>query len=267
LAIERLAIENLAIESNDANRAAKDVAIERADLPRAFAEFSGAPLDLIKTIAAGLMVVDHVNYMFFGHVANAMWYFGRSVFPLFAFALVCNLMRGTNIAGYVRRLILLAVVSQPLYATAIGVSVGDVLFTLAAGAVVAVALRAQNWLVQHGVFLIATVLIFTSLLQVRDGLDYGLAGMLLPAALYLVLAGNWSHMPWLGALVAGLNWYPDIPWRFGPWQVACVAAGMAILVALVSLALKGRPRFLPRYALHVFYPGHLAVLIAIHHYV
>jgi hypothetical protein len=231
------------------------------------AAFSGAPLDLVKCVAAGLMVLDHVNYMFFGHAVDAMWYLGRPVFPLFVFALTCNLMRGTNIADYVGRLILLAVVSQPLYATAMAAGIGNVLFTLAVGAVVAVALRAQSVMLQHGVFLIATLLIFTSLLQVRDGLDYGLAGMLLPAALFLVLEGNWSHLPWLGALVAGLNWYPDLPWRFGPTQVAVVAAGGAILVALAALALRGRARFLPRYALHIFYPGHLAVLIVVRHFV
>lgn len=242
-------------------------ATESSDSWRTLAAFSGAPLDLLKSVAAALMVVDHINYIFFGHAANFMWYLGRPVFPMFAFALVCNLMRGTNAPDYVRRLILLGVVSQPLYATAMAAGVANILFTLAAGAVVALALHARNWIVQHCVFLVATALMFTSLLQVREGLDYGLAGVLLPAALYLVLDGRWSHLIWLGALVVALNWFPDDPWRYRPIQVACVAGGGAALIALASLALKGRARFLPRYALHIFYPGHLAVLIAVHHYV
>jgi len=243
------------------------MAREAATWHGTLAVFSGAPLDCVKTVAAALMVVDHVNYMFFEHTANVMWYLGRPVFPLFVFALVCNLMRGTNAPDYIGKLILLGVVSQPLYATAMAASLGNVLFTLAVGAVVAVALRRQHWIVQHGVFLIATTTIFSSFLQVRDGLDYGLAGMLLPAALYLALQGGRAHIIWLAALVVALNWYPPNPWQLRPILVACVTAVGAILIALAALALRGRARFLPRYALHVFYPGHLAILIAIHRYV
>ncbi len=226
--------------------------------------FSGAPLDCVKVIAAALMVVDHVNYIFFGHVANFMWDLGRCVFPLFVFALVCNLMRGTDVPDYVGRLILLAVASQPIYATVIGADAGNTLFTLAVGAVLVVALRPQHLIVQHLVFLVATGVIFSSVFRVREGLDYGIAGMLLPAALYLALEGRRSHIPWLALLVFALNWYqiPN-PWALEP---VTVAGGIAILVALVALVLKGRPRFLPRYALHVFYPGHLLILLAIKHW-
>jgi hypothetical protein len=95
-------------------------------------------------------------------------------------------------------------------------------------------------------------------------LDFGLAGMLLPAALCLVLEGRRSHALWLALLLFALNWYPvDNPWKLQPIQVACFAGGVSVLVALAALALKNRARFLPRYALHVFYPGHLLVLLAI----
>jgi len=63
------------------------------------------------------MLADHVNYAFFGHVANFMWYLGRPAFPLFVFAMVCNLIRGTDALEYAGKLILLGVFSQPLYAT------------------------------------------------------------------------------------------------------------------------------------------------------
>jgi hypothetical protein len=69
--------------------------------------FSGAPLDAVKVASACLMLADHVNCAFFGHVANFMWYLGRPVFPLFVFAMVCNLIRGTDAREYVGKLILL----------------------------------------------------------------------------------------------------------------------------------------------------------------
>jgi hypothetical protein len=227
--------------------------------------FSGAPLDFVKVVAACLMVVDHVNYVFLGHVANIFWYFGRAVFPLFAFALVCNLIRGTNVPDYVGKLILLGVVSQPIYATFTATGEGNTLFTLAVGAVLIVALRLQRPMVQHLIFLAGIVAIFSSLFRVREGLDYGIAGMLFPAALYLVLEGRRSHALWLVLLLFALNWYPiNNPWKLEPIKVAWFAGTGAILVALTGLALKKRPRFLPRYALHIFYPGHLLVLMTIH---
>ena len=93
--------------------------------------FSGAPLDAVKVASACLMLADHVNYAFFGHVANFMWYLGRPVFPLFVFAMVCNLIRGTDALEYVGKLILLGVVSQPFYATLMATDQGNTLFTLA----------------------------------------------------------------------------------------------------------------------------------------
>jgi hypothetical protein len=40
-----------------------------------------------------------VNYVFLGHTANIMWYLGRPAFPLFAFAVACNLQRGDEVAA------------------------------------------------------------------------------------------------------------------------------------------------------------------------
>jgi hypothetical protein len=242
---------------------AKRLPVELPGALSAVDAFSGAPLDFVKVVAACLMVVDHVNYVFFGHVANIMWYLGRPVFPLFVFALACNLMRGTKVSDYAEKLILLGVVSQPIYATLMATDAGDTLFTLAVGAVIVVALRRQHLMAQHFVFFAAVATIFISPFRVREGLDYGLAGMLLPAALYLVLEGRRSHIVWLALLLFALNWYPVAPWQLKPIQVACFTAAGSVLIALSALTLKGRARFLPRYALHVFYPGHLLVLLGI----
>lgn len=213
------------------------------------------------------MVIDHVNYVFLGHTANILWYLGRAAFPLFAFAVACNLTRGTSAWGYVEKLILLGIVSQPLYATLMVSDEANILFTLATGVVLAVALRPQHPAVQHLVFFAGIAAIFSSLFRVRAGVDYGIAGLLLPVALYLVLEGRRSHIFWLALLVFALNWYPiDDPWRLKPVQVACFAGAVSVGVALTGLALRTRGRFLPRYALHIFYPGHLCVLMIIHYW-
>ena len=42
-----------------------------------------------------------------------------------------------------------------------------------------------------------------------------------------------------------------------------VALPGTVLVVALAWRLRGRPRFLARYALHAFYPGHLLVLAAL----
>jgi hypothetical protein len=227
--------------------------------------YSGAPLDLVKLVAAGLMLVDHVNYLFGDASPNLMWLLGRAAFPLFVFALACNLMRGTKLARYVQILILLGAVSQPIFATTTSIVQGNIIFTLAVGAVVAAAMRTQRPMTQHLIFAAGIACILSPFVQARYGLDYGVAGILLPAALLCVLEGKWWHTIWLVLLVFALNWYPSEGWKLHPIEAACFAGGLSSAVALAALALRNRPRFLPRYALHVFYPGHLLVLMIIHY--
>jgi hypothetical protein len=232
--------------------------------PRGIADiFSGAPLDVVKLVAAILMVADHVNVMFLEHEANIWWNLGRIAFPLFCFALACNLQRGTRVPEYVGMLLLLGAVSQPIYAMALGGDDGNILFTLAVGAAIVVALRPRSPLMQHAVMAIGVVAIFTPWLRARSGLDFGLAGMLFPAAVFLVIEGRRSHVVWLALLLVALNWHYPAPLQFHPWSAALSAGIGSIVVILIAIAFRHRPRFLPRYALHVFYPGHLLALMAI----
>jgi hypothetical protein len=225
--------------------------------------FSGAPLDVVKLVAAILMVVDHVNVIFLTHEANIWWKLGRIVLPLFCFALACNLRRGTRVPEYVGMLLLLGAVSQPIYAMALGGDDGNILFTLAVGATILAALRARSPLTPHAVMAIGVVAIFSPWIRARSGLDFGLAGMLFPAAVFMVMEGRRSHVVWLALLLVGLNWHYPSPLQFHPWSAALYAGVGSIVVILFAVAFRHRPRFLPRYALHVFYPGHLLALMAI----
>jgi hypothetical protein len=225
--------------------------------------FSGAPLDVVKLVAAILMVVDHVNVIFLAHEANIWWKLGRIVFPLFCFATACNLRRGTRVPDYVGMLLLLGVVSQPIYAKALTADDGNILFTLAVGATILTALRTRGLWLQHAVLGIGVVAVFSPWIRARSGLDFGLAGMLFPSALFLVMDGRWSHVVWLALLLVGLNWHQPNPMQFAPLSAALFAGVGSIAVVLLALAFRHRPRFLPRYALHVFYPAHLLVLMAI----
>jgi TraX protein len=240
------------------------IAIERINKSSFPAIFTGAPLDLIKVVAAVSMCLDHVNIIFLGHQANMLWTLGRLAFPLFSFALACNIHRGASVPKYLATLLLLGIISQPIYASTIGSNDANILITLAAGVAAATILVGCSAAVQHIFFAVGVAVIFTPFLRSRAGMDFGLAGMLFPAALFLTMQGMKWHALWVALLLIGLNWhYPD-PWQFAPISTGLLAAaGTALTLALASL-LQNHPRFLPRYALHLFYPGHLLVLGLIH---
>jgi hypothetical protein len=226
--------------------------------------FAGAPLDVVKLAAAAFMLTDHVNTVLLKSTVPLMWRFGRIAFPLFCFVLACHLARGSEPRRYAALLLLLAIPTQPVFGAAFQGELGNVLFTLAAGAALAGALLRADSRLQHAVLAIGAGVVFAWPLRARSGVDFGLGGILLPAAITLTLAASRMHAIWLAILLIGLNtggWRPleESFWAASARDAAFAAVGGALVLALAAMA-QGRPRFLPRYALHVFYPGHLLAL-------
>lgn len=226
--------------------------------------FSGAPLDAIKLAAAALMLGDHVNTAFLNGSTPLLWRFGRIAFPLFCFVLACHLVRGADASRYGRMLLLAGLITQPIFAAAFRVEFANVLFTLAAGSVLAAALLGQGGWRAHVMLAAGVAVVFAWPLRARTGVDFGLAGMLLPAALALVLAGARGHVVWVAVLTFSLNAWanrgPDETWLAGASLDALFAGLGSLAVIGFALLLQGKPRFLPRYALYLFYPGHLLAL-------
>jgi hypothetical protein len=233
--------------------------------------FAGAPLDFIKLIAAIAMTGGHTNAALFNGEFTLLWRLDRVPFPLFCFAIACNLMRATPAPRYVQMLLLLGVVSQPVYAFALPVETANILFTLAAGACVADVLRRQDDKIQHVVFAIGVAITFAFPGVAKTGLEFGIDGILFPAAILLVLEGRRDHVVWVLALIISQNWNgelaPGEPWVVDALIDAAYAGLGSLIVLSIALLLKNRARFLPRYALHIFYPGHLAVLAVLRQFV
>jgi len=224
----------------------------------------GAPLDLIKLLAAAAMIAAHANVMVLGDSYPFLWSVSRISFPLFCLAVAINLSRKTSASRYVLMLLLLATATQPIYAVSIpGIQSANVLFTLAIGAAIAVAIRERHWAIQHAVFAVGVLLIFALPTAATAGFEFGLAGMLFPAAILLVLSAWRTYVVWLVALVLGLNWSGEFslaePWNSDTFDFVFAVIG-SLFALLAAITLSGRPRFLPRYFLHVLYPGHFAVL-------
>jgi len=228
--------------------------------PSLFA-LDGAPLDAVKLVAAVAMVSDHANDMVFDHDHLAMWYVGRIAFPLFCLVFALNLRRGASLAGYVARLTPFAILSQPIYRAAFHDGLDNILITLLLAGVLAILLEERPRRFQHAVFAVAAAAAFAApWTSISTGLCFGMAGLLLPAALKLTLDGRRDVAPWAALLYVGLNWFPRDE-LFD--SLAAPLFVLAVVAATLALARKlaGRPRFLPRYALYAFYPLHLLALI------
>lgn len=228
---------------------------------------AGAPLDAIKLAAAALMVVDHVNSALGAPPVLLAWRLGRIAFPLFCFALAIHLARGVDTRAYLLRLLAAGLVTQPIFSAAFPWSpmYANILFTLAAGCAVAAWLKEQPAWLSHAVFAAGAAVILWAPMRARTGVDFGIAGALLPVAMTFVLAGSRAHALWLAVILVGLNFAATRPGEEAAlvgtsldFLFASVGAG-AIIAAAIAL-LRGRPRFLPRYAFYAFYPGHLLAL-------
>jgi TraX protein len=219
---------------------------------------------MIKLCAAGAMLVDHVNWLLFlGTPQGFIWRIGRISFPCFCLAVALNLFRGVELPRYLGVLVILAIASQPIFAFAFKFGVGNVLFTLALGAVIAQALLRWPAIAQHVFLASVTFVAFAAPEFAGNGLDFGIAGACLPAALLLVVNRQRWHLPWAVLLTYAVSWSVERPTKslLEPLIDGSVGvAALAVVLFLVAPRFINQPRFLPKYALHVFYPGHLFVL-------
>ena len=228
---------------------------------------AGAPLDIVKLAAAVFMLGDHINTVLLQGAQPLMWRFGRIAFPLFCFVAACHLLRGADPRRYLSILLVSAAATQPIFAIAFRGQLGNVLFTLAAGIAIAAALPHLRPLARHAVLATAPAVALAAPVPAVSGVDFGLAGMLFPAAVFAALRFGPSYLPWLVIFVFTLNAPLPRPageaWWFGPLLDGLFAGVGSLAVVAIAALFRGKPRFLPRFALHLFYPGHLAALAAI----
>jgi hypothetical protein len=236
-------------------------------LPR----LDGRALDAAKLVAALAMVVDHVGAIWLHRRWPVMDAVGRVSFPLFAYAAAVAADRaGVGGARSVARLLLLAITVEPLLRLARpDLHAVNVLFTLALGMALGGAWSSLDARARAlGVAGALGAAVFP------QSVEFGLAGVLLPAALVAALRGERGAFLVAAALLPFLN-VPPLRWAFteAPARVQhellVRVARDAVVVAVVPLAvvhacarLPGDGRLLPRYFLHVFYPAHLLFLWA-----
>lgn len=228
---------------------------------------TGASLDLLKLIAMLLMVCDHVNETIFDGRFGWMTFLGRGAFPLFGYAMACYLYQRPDIKRYLQRMVVFALLSQPVFVFAFENNSGNVLFTFACGAIVG------NWLVGEAAWrrhLLCVLAAFSSFFF-NEVNDFGMVGILFPAVLACALYGDrfsWGSVLFLTPLLyLQLGDFFDIEdgaITYTPLSTDDFLAILAVFVvplgAYMLCRTIRRDRFLYRYALYIFYPAHLFLL-------
>lgn len=199
--------------------------------------------------AFGSMFCDHLGLIFF---PDDVWFrvVGRLAMPIFAGMVGRNLLFTRDADAYSLRLLLLAIVTQPIFFIAIGEgwSFLNVAVTLLAGVQLVKPFRGWWWCR----YALLPLLCFS---------DYGFAGAAVVVATYWLARSNWrGFWEWCAAVVAVVCLNPPIVAPFA-------LVGFAMLVwcsvgswSAIDRAVSAR---LPRIASYGFYPLHLALLVAV----
>ena len=228
---------------------------------------------LIRLLACLFMLCDHAGKMLFPDIPE-MRLIGRLAFPMFAYGVAVGAVYTRNPIRYLSRIVLLMLISQPLYALGLAHESSamyeipfsqhplgairafylgswnkpSILLSLALGLCILLLLRRRQWVLALGVYVLCC--------RFSSYLDYGIGGLRLMLLFYALC----EHP--LVALLAVSSYM--IAWSAGTgYTFFGHTFGMRIfaLPAAVFCCLPMRRRItLPRWFVYGFYPAHLAVL-------
>ena len=238
--------------------------------------------NLLKLVAMLTMVCDHAGKMFFPQY-RILRIIGRIAFPIYAYCLAVGCVYTRNPLNYLKRIALLALISQPLYAVALNHSVQQmyavsfadqplraawnfyinswvakpcILVTLAFGLMLIWSIRERQLVLTAAVFILTWL--------IRDKLDYGMRGIVLMLLFYLLCERRWLSLP---CVLAFMLWWGLKSSGYSLFGVSFGIQAFAILaLPLIYIRTKSGIK-LPKWLFYGFYPAHLILIYLLDHFV
>lgn len=202
---------------------------------------------LLKVTAFALMLLDHVDGVFYGGALGLHATVGRAVFPLFATLLAFNLSRldaAHMLEAVAPRMLAFGLLAVPAYVYLYGAFPLNIMFTLAAAVMVCAMLQRGDTM--HA---LAVLAIFGFFVDYRW---FGLAAVVVPWILFRFDRPNWPAWFWAPTAVAGIL----LPINGSAWAL------LAVPVIALALRVDGNaPRF--KWAFYAAYPLHFLALAVI----
>ena len=209
------------------------------------------------------MIIDHVGKVFYPDIL-ILQIIGRLAFPIFGYCLVFGFLHTKNIKGYIIRLMLLAVVSQPLYVMAFDYPLDqlNIFFTLF------VALFSLEFLRRKKYLAYCLILAICPLVNI----EFGIQGVILVHIIFVFRKARWKAVSALTIyfslmilidLQAILNnlYYSNNPiWKPSPSLNIFGWLALPLLYWPIGKQLNQNKIFF-----YVFYPAHLAILAGLRH--
>lgn len=232
---------------------------------------------LLKLLAMLSMLFDHAGKILFPQLAF-MRVIGRLAFPIYAYCIAVGCVYTRDPLKYLSRIVLLALISQPIYAVALRHTVPgmyaysfaeqplraawafyigswnhpSILLSLAAGVVLITTLKERR----IALFLATALLCWVA----QRYFDYGWRGLALMLLLFMCSNTRWLAIPVISAFMIwwGLqgSGYRLFGVTFGIQMFAVLA------LPLIFVHTESRVR-LPKWFFYAFYPAHCVVIWAI----
>lgn len=232
---------------------------------------------LLKLIAIITMLVDHMGAILFPQY-RVMRIIGRIAFPIYAYCLTVGCVYTHDMLRYVQRIVLMALLVQPLYVVAMhhtspamyAVSFVEepvraalnfyieswhhpsILLSLSLGLILLWSIRDRHLTITAATLLLCWI--------IRGELDYGFNGILLMLLFFLFCQTPLLSLP----LVAGFMVWWGL--QGGGYQLFGVrfATQMFALLALPFIYIRTNTRLrINKWVFYLFYPAHLALILVL----
>jgi len=198
----------------------------------------------IKILAAVFMVMDHVCYLLMPDFLT-LHFIGRLSFPLFAWLLAKGEKHTQNVYRYGARLLITAIISQPIYTVVFQKFSFNILFTLLLGLVMLRLVRLCPQLWQQ-------LIIIGLCAAVSEVLGFEYGGYGIGVILLMSLIDKLNPIVWLlyWCILHFILVILSINYIFQIW---------AIFAGFIVFQFNGRQGSRARW-FYVFYPAHLIIL-------
>ncbi len=201
---------------------------------------------MLKIIAFLTMTIDHVGLVFFPQYF-ALRIIGRLAFPLFAFGIAQGYVRTRNVFNYGQRILLLALISQPIFYLLINESGLNICFTLLFGLIsIYIYDKFKNQWLKYGLILL--LLISGQIMQ----MDYGAYGILM--ILFFFIFRDKPILIFVQSALVFLMILSDFNQLFNIF---------AIVSFFIAYYLKDYDFKINRTVQYLFYPVHMLILYII----
>ena len=232
---------------------------------------------LLKLIAMLAMFCDHAGKMLFPQYP-IMRIIGRIAFPIYAYCIAVGCVYTKNMGKYLQRIVLLALISQPIYVLALNHTNGlmfspaftenpllavfnfyiyswrdpSILLTLAIGIAAIWSFRERKiWI---------TLLLFILTFTFQSYIDYGVRGVFLMFLMYAFIGTWYISLPLVAAFM--LYWALDGM----SYSLFGINFGIQIfaMLALPLIYIPMRTGIKPnKWVFYCFYPAHLLLIYVI----